>query len=169
MKREIKINGKSYKEVRIDNTSGFDGRHYRHPMTKVFQYEYALFLTVSDLFSEVSYRSMCIDRLELYFKELPHAAKITDNEDDEEENLIDYRTQEGYIATIKALVERDITGKIISPMIQACRAELLVGLKEDGSHTFTFTDGIYGFTVCLLMSPKGRPIRIRVRNLSTSS
>lgn len=40
-------------------------------------------------------------------------------------------------------------------------------VRIDGKHTFTFTDGIYGFSVRLDMAGKGRPKKIEVQNLGS--
>ena len=54
----------SYREVSIDGMA--IDRNYKNPMTKVFQYEYALYLAVSALFQSVRCKSMCIGSLMLY-------------------------------------------------------------------------------------------------------
>ena len=50
----------------------------RDPLTKVFQYEYALYTVVADLFESVRCKSMCVDTLKLYFRELGHKPDRTD-------------------------------------------------------------------------------------------
>ena len=67
----LQVSGqRTYKEVKLDGIE-FD-KFYRNPLTKVFQYEYALYEAVSDLFAAMKCRSMCVDSLKLYFRELPH-------------------------------------------------------------------------------------------------
>lgn len=61
---------RNYTEVALDGHP-FD-RHYRNPMTKQFQYEYALYKVISGMFESVVCRSpICVESLSLYFKELP--------------------------------------------------------------------------------------------------
>ena len=58
-----------YTEVNLDG-QGLD-RNYKNPMTRQFQYEYALYKVVSEMFKAVNCRSSrWIDTLELYFKVL---------------------------------------------------------------------------------------------------
>ncbi len=52
-------------------------------------------------------------------------------------------------------------------MMHACAAEVTVELERDGSHTFVYSDGIYGFSVHLDRVRDDEPLRIRVKDLST--
>ncbi len=158
---EMMINGKSYKIVRLEETD-FD-RHYKNPQTSLFQHEYALFAAISDLFAAVSCKSMCFESLKLYFRELPHAKNQTGEETDVP--IKNKRTQEGLLEEMAMLVEKDIIGSITFPMMNICRAEVRAITEPDGSHTFLFTDGIYGFTAHLYMPGKGLPMRIEVKNM----
>ena len=45
-----------------------------------------------------------------------------------------------------------------------CAAEVRILLEDDGTHSFVFTDGIYGFKVHLDIQGKGHPGRIDVTN-----
>lgn len=45
------------------------------------------------------------------------------------------------------------------PLMNICRVEVCTVPKEDGSHTFVFSDGIYSFTL-RLETGKSRPRRI---------
>ncbi len=68
---------RKYKEVKLyNNGSGID-RSYRNPLTKVFQYEYAMYSLVSELFAHTECRSMCVESLKLYFQELPDDGSMT--------------------------------------------------------------------------------------------
>ena len=51
---------------------GWDGyeKTYINPLTKTFQYEYALYQVLSGLFKSVECSSKCIETLKLYFAEL---------------------------------------------------------------------------------------------------
>ena len=58
---------RNYKEVKME-AQGFD-RQYKNPLTRTYQYEYALVMLVSELFEKVIFRSN-ITNLKLYFCEL---------------------------------------------------------------------------------------------------
>lgn len=60
---------------------------------------------------------------------------------------------------MRKLISRDVIGKINFPMLNTCRVEVCTVPKEDGSHTFLFSDGIYSFILRLEMG-KSRPKRI---------
>ena len=121
------------------------------------QYEWVLYKMVSDLFESVRCRSMGMEGLSLYFSELPHRKK--DGADSGK------RTQESVASEMKALINKEVVGNVPFPMIQVCAAESLRITEEDGSHTFVFTDGIYGFSVHLDMTRSGHPKGITVEDL----
>ncbi len=156
-----KRNNVSYKEVSFDGQAMV--RNYKHPMTKVYQYEYALFIVMSALFQSVKCKSFCPNSLKLYFKELPLDVK----EEDLPEDVIVRKSQRKLIEEIETLVERDVIGKIKFPMINACSAEVLIKRQDDETHRFFYTDGIYGFSVHLDMERKGHPRCIEVKNIIT--
>ena len=58
---------------------------------------------------------------------------------------------------VRARVERDVVGNVNFPMMHQCRAQVRVLPRQDGSHTFLFTDGVYSFSVRLDFGakPKG--------------
>ena len=169
MNREKKIvkNGKKhYTEIELDGI-GTD-RNCRNPLTGVFQYEFALYQTVCDLFASVKCTSMCIDSLMLYFKELPHGSEKNAGEEEKENpGEKKKKTQKGLLAEMSGMVARDVVGNITFPMMHVCQAEARVSTGPDGSHTFIFGDGIYGFSVHLDMPGKGHPKKIKVKNLGT--
>ncbi len=154
-----KRNNVSYKEVSFDGQAM--DRNYKNPMTKVYQYEYALYIVMASLFQSVRCKSLCPNSLMLYFKELPLDVK----EEELPENVIVRKSQRKLIEEIETLVERDVVGKINFPMINACAAELLIKCQDDGTHRFFYTDGIYGFSVHLDMERKRHPRRIEVKNI----
>ncbi|MCR4655134.1 MAG: hypothetical protein K5770_02725 [Lachnospiraceae bacterium] len=153
-----------YREVKVDG-AGFEKR-YVNPMTKTFQFEYALVKAVSGLFSSVRYRSMCIDRLNLYFKELPRSREQAGEKAEGYSDSIRRRkTQEGLLSEMATLVERDVSGKVTFPMMHICQADVFVSTEADGTHSFIFTDGIYGFRVHLNMQVTGKSKKIEVKDL----
>lgn len=130
---------------------------YKDPMTKVFQYEFVLFMMVADLFKAVEYSSRCIERLGLYYAELVRENKTTGN--------FSYEKQYEIEGEMEAMVRRDVSGQIVFPGIHMCKANVSVKTMDNGMHTFIFTDGIYGFEVSLMMGKGNRPKGIRVNNL----
>jgi len=118
---------------------------------KKFQNEYAMYVAVSELFHIVRNRSMKIKSLMIYFKELPHRKE----KDSEETSSTRRITQEELLEKFKAFVKRDLLEYVDFPMMESCAVEVFVYHEKDGSHTFAFTDGIYGFMVHLEFG-KGR-------------
>ena len=152
------MNTRKYSEVNI-NTNGYD-KAYRNPLSMNFQNEYALYETISDLFESVKCRSLCLESLKLYFKELSHSS------DNEEANKARKRkTQEGLLSEMSLLVSRDLIGHITFPMMNICRAEVVISTEADGTHTFLFTDGIYGFNVHLDMPSKKHDMKIVIKDI----
>ena len=151
-----------YTEVNLDG-QGLD-RNYKNPMTRQFQYEYALYKVVSEMFKAVNCRSSrCIDTLELYFKELHYgnpSSAVEKFEDPEKKRT----TQWDIIEEMTALVERCVPGKVTFPLMHLCRAEAFVNTEDDGTHTFRFTDGIYDFTVHMRKLHRNGAIKIDVQD-----
>lgn len=155
------------KEIKLDdNGKGMD-KFYKNPLTRTYQYEYALYKTVSGLFASVRCWSKCVDSLQLYFMELPHKAKNAGNIEIQVAKWGDNRrkTQESFLEEMRMLVERDVTPHVIFPMRSACSAEVTTMVEKDGTHRFFFSDGIYGFSLHLAMSGKGHPERILVEKI----
>ncbi len=128
----------------------------RNPLESLLRNEYALYKAMTEQFASVDCRSMCIGVLEMYFSELPHRKKKNDDSNRPEKSRI---TQESTLDAMRKLISRDVIGKINFPMMNICRVEVCTIPKEDGSHTFVFSDGIYSFTLRLEMG-KSRPRRI---------
>ena len=154
-----------YREVSLD-VGGYD-RFYKNPLTKTFQYEYALYKAVSDLFGTVRCNSLCMESLKLYFSELGHKKEAEDKAAAEEagSNAKSGKTQEGLVEEMKYLVSRDVVGHITFPQMNICAAQVKTIEEADGTHSFIFSDGIYGFKLSLEMKGKGKPARIRVFNM----
>ena len=141
----------NYREVKLDGM--LPDRSYKDPMTKIFQYEYALFEEISALFGGVSYRSKAIDRLRMYFYELPVGGEGRHSNDPEEVPAgKKKRTREAVREKIRNYVLRDVAGQITFPMMDACRVYMKVIENPDRTHTFIFTDEIYEFSVRLVGS-----------------
>ena len=153
-----KNTNKNYREVKIDNDGmGFE-KHYTHPLTKRFQYEYALYQVVSTLFASAQTKSRRLDSLKLYFKELPL------KKGQENGNGGKKKSQEEVLEEMKALVTRDVIGSINFTMMNECAVEVLTKEESDGSNSIVFTDGVYGFMLRLDMPDNKHPKRIEVRN-----
>ena len=137
---------------------------YKNPMTKLFQYEYVMYMLASDLFADVSCKSagasMIVDRLKLYYMDL---VKVTVDKKTNREHT-SYKAQYEMEEEILSLLERDVMGKVVFPGMHMCHAELTVRTREDGSHVFVLSDGIYGFELSVRMKGKGRCAGILVKN-----
>lgn len=165
MRKEDK--NRNYKEVKLEG-KGID-RYYKNPLTNVFQYEYALYRVVADLFSSVSCKSLCVESLRLYFTELPRRSEQMNGGQESMEKERKRKLQEDLLEEMTMLISRDVIGKINFPMMNICRAEVRVRKRSDETHSFIFTDGVYGFSVRLNMpGMKGHPKGIKVRNISYS-
>ncbi len=147
---------------------GWDGyeKTYINPLTKTFQYEYALYQVLSGLFKSVECSSKCIETLKLYFAELARGSSDPGSvlNDNTESGSSKRKTQEGLITEITHMVERDVQGHVNFPDMHNCRARMKVLRNKDGSHIFVFTDEVYSFAVRLNMPRKGRK-KIEVANL----
>ncbi|MCR4788773.1 MAG: hypothetical protein K5888_09305 [Lachnospiraceae bacterium] len=150
---------RNYTEVCLD-TEGFD-RFYKNPLTKTFQNEYALYKAVSNLFGSVRCKSRCIETLRMYFLELPHQK---DGSDESSEKKRD--TQESLLEDMMKAVSNGVVGHVIFPMMNICTVNVKTKLNGDGTHTFLFTDGIYGFGVRLEPIRKGQTIKLHVTDLT---
>ena len=124
--------------------------NYTNPLTKQYQAEYAMYKALAGLFAGVSCRSLTLDRLKLYYAELSD------------------KTREDLEKELHFLVNRDVTGKVCFPAMEICRAEIKIRNKTDGTHCFTFTDGIYSFSVSILIPRKGGKMRLKVTGRSLS-
>ena len=152
---------KNYKEVKLDSNGHEEDRSRKNRLTKIFQYEYALYLTVSDLFESVRCRSMCVDSLKLYFMELGHKKE----NDEIYAGNKRKNTREDLLEEMGSLVSRDVIGRVSFPMMHICSAEVRTIPEENGTHSFVFSDGIYGFKIQLDSQGKGHPTKIEVTNL----
>ena len=157
----VNMKNTSYTEIAIE-TKGADNS--ANPLSKTYQYEYALLCAVSDLFGSVVNRSN-VEPLKLYFAELPDEKKETGSVAAPQTPGTKKKTKEDFLKEVSALVEDKVCGHVEFPMMHICRAEMSVIPEEDGTHTFCFTDGIYGFSVHINVPRKGRPKEIEVTDL----
>lgn len=160
-----KKNVKKYIEISLDtNEHGYSGG-YMNPLTRVYQYEYALFKTMADLFSSVRCQSLCITSLKLYFAELPHSSESIVGVKFQNEKKEKGKSQEAVLKEMEQLVSRDVIGHITFPKMSICAVEVKTIPEKDGTHSFVYTDGIYCFRIHMIM-PKNKkhPSRIEVDN-----
>ena len=147
---------RNYKEISL-NTTDFDTRY----LARTYQYEYALYEAIADLFEKVDCRSY-IEPLRLYFAELPNAKKGSEAGADNMTGRKNKTTKEDILDEVSRMVERDVKGHVNFPMMHICRAQLSVLPENDGTHTFSFSDGVYGFSVHISVPDKGHPKGIDV-------
>lgn len=161
----------TYAEVILDNNGqGFD-RSYKNPLTRAYQYEYALFVAMAEHFSSIRCQSMCVETLKLYFAELPHRNENADNTNgqDGDTNKAKGKSQEAVLEHVEQLVIRDVIGHVTFPHMNICAAEVLTTLEEDGTHSFIFADGIYGFRLHIFISSRKRhSARIEVEDYTAA-
>ena len=146
---------KNYTEVKMDsNGMGYE-RYYKNPLTKAYQYEYALYKVISEMFGSVRPKSRSIGTLKMYFSEMPRDRREGGKK----------KTQEELLEEMRALVERDVVGNVRFPMMSTCAAEAKTITVEGDTHKLVFTDGVYGFCLKLDGVEKGHPHRIAVANM----
>lgn len=153
----------NYKEVTLDG-QGFE-KSYRNPLSKVFRYEYALYTLLSGWFGSTVCRSMCVESLSLYFKELGRRPKTETERDalsDKEKKRV---TQEDIFDEVSVRLDKDVRGHITFPLMHECMAEVSIVPTGDGTHTLIFTDGIYGFSVRPVFSSKNEFKKLEVKDL----
>ena len=136
---------------------------YKNPMSKIFCYEYALYMLLGDRFAGISCKSLAVDSLRMHYADLVKEKKKKNNP--YAPVTLSYQEQYDIEELIDQLVRRDVIGKVSFPGMHLCRAEVKVRTLQDGSHTFLFTDGIYAFEAGLSYDKKGEPAAVRVRNL----
>ena len=153
----------TYKEVTLDG-QGFE-KHYRNPLAKVFRYEYAVYLLLCKWFGSTVCRSMCIESLSLYFKELGRRPEKACDRYNPENSGKKRTTQEDILDEVALRLEKDVKGHITFPMMHECRADVSAVPEGDGTHRLVFTDGIYGFSVRPVFSEKGRLKKLEVKDL----
>lgn len=153
----------SYKEVTLDG-QGFE-KSCRNPLSKVFRYEYALYTLLCGWFGSTVCRSMCVETLSMYFKELgrrPKTAAERDALSDREKKRV---TQEDVLDEVNARLIKDVQGHINFPMMHECMAEVSIVPTGDGTHKLIFTDGIYGFSVRPVFTSRGRFMKLEVKDI----
>ena len=121
--------------------------NYKNPMSRIYQTEYAMYLAISELFYAVRCSSKALTTLKLYFADLVTESKVT--------GTPNFRKQEEMMNELRHAVKRDLIGKIVFPSINQCMAQVTIIKNEDYTHSFTFSDGIYGFTVNIERTKKG--------------
>ncbi len=133
---------------------------HKNPLSNVFQYEYALYLLVSDLFYDVQCSSVfALETLHLYYMDL-----VTTNRS----GKASYEKQLRVESRISSWIKRDVSGRIVFPMIDECRAKATIEQCPDGTHRFVFDDGIYAFSVKLRQDEKRKKIiGIDVANMNS--
>ncbi|MCR4640541.1 MAG: hypothetical protein K5697_00745 [Lachnospiraceae bacterium] len=119
---------------------------YTNPLTAKFQAEYALYEAASELFSAVNCESFALETLKLYFAELSEEKKKALRKE------------------MKYLVRTQLENRVLFPAMDICRADVRIRRKADGTHSFTFTDEVYRFTVCVRFGGKGKEKKLMVRN-----
>ncbi len=131
--------------------------NYTNPLTKQYQYEYAMYSIVSGMFEGVECGSLILEQLKLY-----HAELVKESRSDNSKEKYSYTKQKELDNEVLAMVKRDVVGHIEFPQMNICKAEVKIRKDKNGSHSFTFTDGVYSFTLRMQAPRKGRRGRILV-------
>jgi hypothetical protein len=119
-----------YKEVSLQ------AKEDTRDLKKLYQYEFAMYTAITELFWKIKCNTRCIKTLKLYYLEL---AKGNDENAKKGSQLSIYDE-------MTELVQRDVVGNIEFPNANVCMVETRSKVNPDGSHTFIFTDSIYEFS-----------------------
>ena len=133
--------------------------NYTNPLTRQYQYEYAMYKIMSDRFAGVECRSLAIDQLRLYYTDL-----VKESRNANDKVNYSHAKQETLDSEVQHMLERDVDGHIYFPQMNICKAEVRIRRDKNGCHGFTFTDGIYSFTLRMEAPDKKKRGRIVVRN-----
>lgn len=137
--------------------------NYTNPLTRQYQYEYAMYKIVSEMFAGVECRSLAIDQLRLYYADL-----VKESRSDSNKEKYSYAKQREVDADVQSMVERYVKSRIEFPQMNICRAEVRIRKDKNGCHSFSFTDGIYSFTLRMVSPTKKRKGRILVNSRKIS-
>ena len=121
-------------------------KEFKNPMTKFLQYEYALYMMVSDFFHKVHCDSLVLKTLDLYYKELVSENRETGKASYERQYRVEDKIQE--------LINRDIADKVVFPSMETSDVELTILNEKNGLHSFIFSNGIFGFHIGLKLGSK---------------
>ena len=119
--------------------------NYTNPLTRQYQYEYAMYKIVSEMFAGVECRSLVIDQLRLYYADL-----VKESRSDSNKEKYSYAKQREVDAEVQSMVERYVKSRIEFPQMNICRAEVRIRKDKNGCHSFSFTDGIYSLNAFLI-------------------
>jgi len=115
---------------------------YKNPFSKIYQYEYAIYLILSSYFKSTTCESRAIETLRLYYADL---VKTTAS------GNCSYEKQYQIEEESEALIKNAILGNIRMPHMNRRDAKVTVIRNEDGTHTFTFRSGKDSFTYRLML------------------
>ena len=127
---------------------------YKNPMEKVYQYEYAIFMIISDMFSEVTYSSRCFDMLKICYMEL---VKLNDSGNPS------YKRQYEIDDECMDMVKRDVIGRIDTGALNGQSAYVRVRMLPDRFHVFTF-ECSGGSNFAIRLKGRGHKSTIQVKN-----
>ena len=115
---------------------------YKNPLSKVYQYEYAIYVILSSYFRSAVCESKIIEKLWLYYSDL---VKTTPN------GNFSYEKQYQIEEESEALITNGIIGNIHMPHMDERDVIIIVDPNEDGTHSFTFKSGAYSFSYRLVL------------------
>ena len=110
---------------------------YKNPLSKVYQYEYAVYVILSSYFRSVKCNSNTIKTLKMYYSELVKTT-AKGNFSYEDQYLIEEESED--------LILHAILGNIRMPHMSKRDARVIISTNEDGTHSFTFLSEEYSFT-----------------------
>ncbi|MBR4582157.1 MAG: hypothetical protein IKO32_13080 [Lachnospiraceae bacterium] len=110
---------------------------YKNPLTKVYQYEYAIYSLLTGYFKSTECNSRAIESLRIYYSELVSVSAT---------GKCSYEKQYELEEKCKALIHKCISGKVRMPHASRRHAKVIVTPNPDKTHTFTFQSGKDSFS-----------------------
>ena len=114
---------------------------YTYSLATIYQFEYAIYLILSNCFKSVTCDSNALETLRLYYADL---IKINGN------GNYSYTNQEEMEEECEILIKNGLAGRINMPPFHTRNAKVTISRNADGTHSFTFRSGVYYFTYRLV-------------------
>ena len=110
---------------------------YKNPLTKIYQYEYAVYTLLTGYFKSTECNSRAIESLRIYYSELVSVSAT---------GKCSYEKQYELEEKCETLVQKCILPKISMPGANLRHVKIYISPNQDKTHTFTFKSGEYYFS-----------------------
>ncbi|MCR5747857.1 MAG: hypothetical protein K6G03_09120 [Lachnospiraceae bacterium] len=131
---------------------------YRNPLTKIYQYEYAMLSVLNGYFKSTSSKSLCMETLRLYYAEL---VKTNDNGNPSYVKQLDMEDE------CEKMLKKAFSNRINMGDFSKLEAIIHVYQAKNGSHAFIYDCG-QGRKFAIRISCN-KPRKIKIKDLSARS